>query len=200
MRRQAVLINEGRTDLVAPQRILFLDAPNCVRMLGKPTETAIYSPFSFRQIAEFIFFLPLNLIPLFGTPAFLVITGARAGPLHHYRYFKLRGLTKKEKREEIRSRRWKYTWYVEPSAAERSADEFGQVWNYCVAVAASACVVDVLPAYDGCGICSLGYKVGGAEEDCCGRSSRPSGGRGCGGSAALYRQSAVTLDFMLKAH
>jgi len=83
-------------------------------MLGKPTETAIYSPFSFRQIIEFVFFLPLNLIPLVGTPAFLVITGARAGPLHHYRYFKLRGLTKKEKRDEIRNRRWKYTWYVLP--------------------------------------------------------------------------------------
>lgn len=80
-------------------------------MLGKPTQTAIYSPFSFRQIIEFIIFLPLNLIPLVGTPAFLVITGARAGPFHHYRYFKLRGLTKKEKNEEIRSRRWKYTWF-----------------------------------------------------------------------------------------
>jgi hypothetical protein len=99
-------------------------------MLGKPTETAIYSPFSFRQIIEFIFFLPLNLVPLFGTPAFLVITGARAGPLHHYRYFKLRGLTKKEKREEIRSRRWKYTWYVESFLAREmltNLDRFGSI-------------------------------------------------------------------------
>jgi uncharacterized protein involved in cysteine biosynthesis len=80
-------------------------------MLGKPTESAVYSPFSFRQIAEFILFLPLNLIPLVGTPAFLVLTGARAGPLHHWRYFKLRGLTKKERNAEIRTRRWKYTWF-----------------------------------------------------------------------------------------
>jgi len=107
----AVLINEGRMDLIAPVRVLFPDARNSVKMLGKPTETAVYSPFSFRQIMEFVFFLPLNLIPLFGTPAFLVLTGARAGPLHHYRYFKLRGLTKKEKNAEIRSRRWKYTWF-----------------------------------------------------------------------------------------
>lgn len=107
----AVLISENLASLVAPSRVLFPDAPNPVKKLGKPTETAIYSPFSFRQIIEFIFFLPLNLIPLFGTPAFLVITGARAGPLHHYRYFKLRGLTKGEKKEEIRSRRWKYTWF-----------------------------------------------------------------------------------------
>jgi len=46
-----------------------------------------------------------------GTPAFLVVTGARAGPLHHWRYFKLRGLSKKERKEEIRGRRWKYTWF-----------------------------------------------------------------------------------------
>jgi len=98
-------------DLVSPSRLLFLDAPNAVKQLGKPTSSAVYSPFSFRQILEFILFLPLNLIPLFGTPAFLVVTGARAGPLHHWRYFKLRGLTKKERNKEIRDRRWKYTWF-----------------------------------------------------------------------------------------
>ncbi|KAH8593773.1 hypothetical protein B0O99DRAFT_626119 [Bisporella sp. PMI_857] len=107
----ATLINEGLIDLVSPSRILFPDAPNSVKMLGKPTSSAVYSPFSFRQIAEFVVFLPLNLIPLFGTPAFLVITGARAGPFHHWRYFKLRGLSKKERKVEIRARRWKYTWF-----------------------------------------------------------------------------------------
>jgi uncharacterized protein involved in cysteine biosynthesis len=80
-------------------------------MLGKPTSSAVYSPFSFRQIAEFIIFLPLNLIPLVGTPAFLILTGARAGPLHHWRYFKLMGLTKKERNAYIRRRNWKYTWF-----------------------------------------------------------------------------------------
>jgi hypothetical protein len=32
--------------------------------------------------------------------------------LHHWRYFKLLGLSKKERKEEIRRRRWKYTWYA----------------------------------------------------------------------------------------
>jgi hypothetical protein len=109
---QATLIREGLVDLVSPSRILFHDAPNSVKMLGKPTSSAIYSPFSFRQIAEFIIFLPINFIPIFGVPFFLVLTGARAGPFHHYRYFQLRGLSKKEKKEEIRKRGWKYTWYV----------------------------------------------------------------------------------------
>ncbi|RDL33899.1 Uncharacterized protein BP5553_08267 [Venustampulla echinocandica] len=107
----ATLIREGLISLVAPSRILDHDAPTAVKMLGKPITTAVYSPFSFRQIAEFILFLPLNLIPWVGVPAFLVLTGARGGPLHHWRYFKLRELTKKERNREIRSRKWKYTWF-----------------------------------------------------------------------------------------
>ncbi|TGO13558.1 hypothetical protein BPAE_0730g00030 [Botrytis paeoniae] len=107
----ATLIKEGLIDLVSPSRILHHDAQNEVKMLGKPTTSAVYSPFSFRQIAEFVIFLPLNFIPVIGTPAFLILTGARAGPLHHWRYFKLRDLTKKERKREINSRKWKYTWF-----------------------------------------------------------------------------------------
>lgn len=40
-----------------------------------------------------------------------MITGARAGPLSHWRYFKLRGLNKKERNNEIRTRKLKYTWF-----------------------------------------------------------------------------------------
>ncbi|KAF7945494.1 hypothetical protein EAE96_010261 [Botrytis aclada] len=107
----ATLIKEGLIDLVSPSRILNHDAQNEVKMLGKPTTSAVYSPFSFRQIAEFVIFLPLNFIPVVGTPAFLILTGARAGPLHHWRYFKLRDLTKKERKREVSSRKWKYTWF-----------------------------------------------------------------------------------------
>lgn len=97
--------------MISPVRILDLDAPNPVKMLGRPTTSAVYSPFSFRQIFEFVVFLPLNLIPYIGTPAFILITGARAGPFSHWRYFKLRGLSRKERNAEIRTRRWKYTWF-----------------------------------------------------------------------------------------
>jgi hypothetical protein len=107
-----VLIKQGLEHLVSPTRILHYDASNPVKMLGRPTTSVVYSPFSFRQILEFILFLPLNFIPYVGTPAFLIVTGARAGPFAHWRYFKLRGLTKKERNAEIRLRRWKYTWYV----------------------------------------------------------------------------------------
>ena len=107
----AVLINEGYTDLVASSRILDPGGKDSVKQLGKPTMSAVYSPFSFRQIAEFIIFLPLNLIPVAGTPMFLLLTGYRAGPLQHWRYFKLLGLTKKERNAFIKQRRLQYTWF-----------------------------------------------------------------------------------------
>ncbi|KAK0649331.1 hypothetical protein B0T16DRAFT_324249 [Cercophora newfieldiana] len=107
----ATLIDKGHTDLVAPQRILFFDAPNPVKMLGKPTTRAEYQPWSMVQIVELIFFLPLNLIPIVGTPAFIMITGARLGKLSHHRWFKLRGLDKKATKKELSIRGWEYLWF-----------------------------------------------------------------------------------------
>ncbi|CAJ2508520.1 Uu.00g135460.m01.CDS01 [Anthostomella pinea] len=107
----ATLLNEHLEDLVAPHRLLFPDAPNSVKKLGKPTTAAAYQPWSLIQIVELIFFLPLNLIPYVGTPAFILITGARLGTFAHYRWFELRGLTKKEQKQEIRTRMWEYTWF-----------------------------------------------------------------------------------------
>ena len=107
----AVLINEGFKDMLDGSRLLDLEAVDPVKMLGRPTVSAVYSPFSFRQILEFIIFLPLNLIPVAGTPLFLVLTGYRAGPLHHWRYFKLLGLTKKQRTAFIKKRKLRYTWF-----------------------------------------------------------------------------------------
>lgn len=82
-----------------------------VKRLGKAERGAIYSPFSLRQIVEFIFLLPLNLIPVAGTPIFLVLTGYRAGPFHHWRYFKLLGFSKKERKIHVKKKKLKYTWF-----------------------------------------------------------------------------------------
>jgi uncharacterized protein involved in cysteine biosynthesis len=107
----AIFINEGLGDLVGPARTIHPDAQNSVKALGKPTISAIYAPFSLRQILEFVVLLPLNLIPIIGVPIFLVLTGYRAGPFQHWRYFKLLGLSKKERREYIKKRQMKYTWF-----------------------------------------------------------------------------------------
>jgi len=108
---QATLIDHGLLDMIEPQRIIFRDAPNSVKMLGKPTSRAEYQPWSLIQIVELVVFLPLNLIPVVGTPAFLIITGARVGKLSHYRWFKLRGLDKKDMKRELSLRSWDYTWF-----------------------------------------------------------------------------------------
>ena len=108
---QATLINRGFRDLIAPHRILFDDAPNTVRMLGKPTSRAEYQPWSLIQMVELIFFLPLNLIPYVGVPAFLLITGRRLGLLAHHRWYKLRGLTRKEIKVELKTRSWEYLFF-----------------------------------------------------------------------------------------
>ncbi|KAI1863628.1 hypothetical protein JX265_008845 [Neoarthrinium moseri] len=107
----ATLIDKGLVDLITPHRIIFPDAPTSVKMLGKPSTVAVYQPWSLVQIAELIFFLPLNLVPYVGVPAFILITGARLGTFAHYRWFELQGLTKKERKREISRRRWDYTWF-----------------------------------------------------------------------------------------
>lgn len=105
----AVLLNEGHKELIRRQRVLHPDGADPVRKLGKPTTSAVYSPFSLRQIIEFIVLLPLNLVPVAGVPMFLVLTGYRAGPFHHWRYFQLLDFTKKERKQFIRRRQLKYT-------------------------------------------------------------------------------------------
>lgn len=101
--------------LLSCSRTIFAAAPNPVKALGPPTQPAVYGPFSFRQILEFIVCMPINLIPFVGVPIFLLITGRRAGPLQHWRYFMLKGYGRRERNEEIKSRRWGYTWYVHGS-------------------------------------------------------------------------------------
>jgi hypothetical protein len=107
----AVLVSKAQPDLLVSSRTIFSSSTNPVKALGPPSTAAVYSPFSFKQTIEFILCLPINFIPFVGVPIFLIITGRRAGPLQHHRYFKLRGLTKKERNQEVRARRWAYTWF-----------------------------------------------------------------------------------------
>lgn len=82
-----------------------------LQRLGRPTHKSTYAPFSLRQIVEFVVLLPLNLIPYVGVPAFLWLTGYRAGPLHHHRLFKLKEMTGQERKAWIKRRRSGYTTF-----------------------------------------------------------------------------------------
>ncbi|KAK7179519.1 hypothetical protein DPSP01_011954 [Paraphaeosphaeria sporulosa] len=108
----AVLVHKGYDDLVRQFRPVSDDSlNNPVQRLGKPTKSSVYAPFSFRQIAEFVILLPLNFVPYIGVPIFLLLTGYRAGPLQHWRYFKLLDFNKKQRNAFARRRVWQYTWY-----------------------------------------------------------------------------------------
>ncbi|EEH17301.1 hypothetical protein PABG_07462 [Paracoccidioides brasiliensis Pb03] len=128
----AVLISQGEEHLVATSRIVYPSVDhsqggdgdgdgngngdaalsrNPKQRLGKPIMSAVYAPFSLRQIVEFIVLLPLNLVPVAGTPMFLILTGYRAGPLQHWRYFELRGFNKSERKKFVVKRRLRYTWF-----------------------------------------------------------------------------------------
>ncbi|KAL3463801.1 hypothetical protein BJX64DRAFT_111582 [Aspergillus heterothallicus] len=107
----AVLVSEGQGELVAASRVLYPQGDDVVQRLGKPTQSAVYSPFSLRQILEFIILLPLNFIPVAGTPMFLILTGYRGGPFHHWRYFQLLDLSKQQRKERVRKRQLQYTTF-----------------------------------------------------------------------------------------
>ena len=118
-----LLVSRGREVLLAEEPDEHRQAPaqtalshptserNPLQRLGPTHFSPVYSPFSALQITEFILLLPLNFVPIIGVPAFLLLTGARGGPLHHHRYFKLRGLHKKERRKEVKQRNLQYTWF-----------------------------------------------------------------------------------------
>lgn len=105
----AVLVNEGQEELVLASRVIYPEAGDPVSRLGTPTTSAVYAPFSLRQILEFIVLLPLNFIPVAGTPMFLVLTGYRGGPFHHWRYFQLLDLPKEERKAFVSRRQLQYT-------------------------------------------------------------------------------------------
>ncbi|KAF2402138.1 hypothetical protein EJ06DRAFT_541989 [Trichodelitschia bisporula] len=108
----AVLVAHGLDELVALSRpVAPSEDGDYVERLGQPMMKCVYAPFSFRQIAEFILLLPLNLLPYVGVPAFLLLTGYRAGPLLHHRYFALRGFGRRERRAWVKKYRWGYTWF-----------------------------------------------------------------------------------------
>ena len=109
----AVLVAKGHADLVRARRPIADEAENPVKSLGPREKGAIFAPFSFRQIIEFIVLLPLNFIPYAGVPLFLLLTGYRAGPLLQHRYHALLGLNKKERNTFVRAKsmKWQYTWF-----------------------------------------------------------------------------------------
>ncbi|PIL24654.1 transporter [Ganoderma sinense ZZ0214-1] len=53
--------------------------------------------------------LPLNFIPMVGTPVFLLYNGQKTGPAWHSRYFALKGLSNAQRSAFVEKRRAEYT-------------------------------------------------------------------------------------------
>jgi len=107
----SILVEEGCIDLVATSRAINAEGRTSLEKLGAPTKSAQYSPFSFRLAMDYIFFLPLNFVPLIGAPLFVIVIGKRAGPLQHYRYLILCGLDKQAREDWVKERVWRYTMF-----------------------------------------------------------------------------------------
>lgn len=108
----------GYEDLVETTRPVNNDSESPVARLEKPHHASVYAPFSLRQTIEFIILLPLSFVPWIGIPLFLWLTGYRAGPFQHWRYFKLRELSKEDRMAEIKSRQLQYTSWVSMDTAQ----------------------------------------------------------------------------------
>ncbi|KAI0791971.1 hypothetical protein C8Q75DRAFT_714888 [Abortiporus biennis] len=75
-------------------------------------ENAVVRPFqalSRDGVLKYLLSLPLNMVPVLGTVAFLLLNGHRGGPGWHARYFQLKGLDKKQRAEFVDKRRPEYT-------------------------------------------------------------------------------------------
>jgi len=99
-------------DLVARARVLDRDAITGEWKLGEHRSYPFLKfKASFKSSILFILELPLNLIPVIGTPLFVCLQGYHLGPLHHYHYFQLLRYDDATRKEYVRQNRFKYSLF-----------------------------------------------------------------------------------------
>ncbi|KAH7100318.1 hypothetical protein BKA62DRAFT_706658 [Auriculariales sp. MPI-PUGE-AT-0066] len=107
----ATLIEQGQSALVSRGRELKPAVKKTAyQRLGKIV-TAPLHKLSPESIAMYLISLPLNLVPVVGTAAFILLQGRRAGPRFHGRYFQLKGLSGSQRDEFVSTRRGAYTGF-----------------------------------------------------------------------------------------
>lgn len=106
------LIARGHPELVAKERqVKSGGAGDVIARLGKLAGKP-FAKFTPQAIIRYFMFLPLNLIPVVGTVAFVLLQGKKTGPQAHNRYFQLKGMSKTQKEQAIEQRKAAYTRYV----------------------------------------------------------------------------------------
>nr|POE48362.1 outer spore wall protein rrt8 [Quercus suber] len=103
------LIAQGQSTLVQKQRqVKSGAASDAVARLGKLVSKP-FAKFTPQAIVRYLMYLPLNLIPVVGTVAFVILQGRKNGPSAHSRYFQLKGMTQTQKEEHVEERKGAYT-------------------------------------------------------------------------------------------
>lgn len=80
----------------------FSNLRNCLAL------TTVANRFSPSSITQYIIMLPLNLVPVVGTAAFLVLQGRKMGPSFHSRYFQLKGFNDDQRKDFIKQNKGAY--------------------------------------------------------------------------------------------
>ncbi|KIJ40386.1 hypothetical protein M422DRAFT_173650 [Sphaerobolus stellatus SS14] len=105
----ATLVSEGQEQLVAQGRELKAkgNGREGVHRLGREVMKPL-NRFSPAQFIQYLAFLPLNLIPVVGTVAFLIAQGRKSGPGFHTRYYQLKKVDGAQKDQQIQERKGGY--------------------------------------------------------------------------------------------
>ncbi|OQN96604.1 hypothetical protein B0A48_17034 [Cryoendolithus antarcticus] len=102
------LMSRGQSELVARERTVKSGgAGNVMARLGKLAGKP-FAKFTPQAIIRYFMFLPLNLIPIVGTIAFVVLQGRRTGPQAHNRYYQLKGMDKTQREQAVEKRKAAY--------------------------------------------------------------------------------------------
>ncbi|KAL5531566.1 hypothetical protein ACEPAG_4443 [Sanghuangporus baumii] len=104
----ATLVCEGQETLVSKGRELNPGSKSAgTKKLGKML-TKPMQKFSPAGIVEYLFMLPLNLIPLVGTAVFLVLQGRKIAPSYHSRYYQLKSFDDTQRESFIKQNKGGY--------------------------------------------------------------------------------------------
>jgi len=104
----ATLVCEGQESLVEKGRELKTGGSHDgAKRLGKAL-TQPMQKFTFRHLVEYVMLLPLNMVPMVGTIAFLVIQGRLNGPGWHSRYFQLKEFNESTRDNWVKERKGGY--------------------------------------------------------------------------------------------
>lgn len=103
------LVAQGQTELVTKDRqVKSGGTGDAIARLGKMVSKP-FQKFTPSAIVRYFMFLPLNLIPVVGTVAFVALQGRKYGPHAHNRYFQLKGMSKTQTEQFVEERKGAYT-------------------------------------------------------------------------------------------